>query len=130
MVQVQISTGLSNKKMQELTTMLNKTVNSKIVEAKFWENFTMAGQKVKSLFKVSKISLARLSTKTDYLSEVVHCKSLGDFNNSILRVRAITSLALIKLGIDGGGSFLKFPYLGQLFPYLGHLMCLSLFYVT
>ena len=59
-------------------------------------------------FIQSKISLARPPTKTDYLAEVVHCKSLGDFVNSILRVRAITSPPLIKLGIDGGGSFLKF----------------------
>ena len=68
----------------------------------------MAGQKVESLFKVSKISLARPSTKTDYLAEVVHCKSLRNFINSILRVRAITSPSLIKLSIDFGGSFLKF----------------------
>ena len=43
MVQVQINTGLSNKKMQELAVTLNKTTNSKIVETKFRENFTMAG---------------------------------------------------------------------------------------
>ena len=54
------------------------------------------------------MSLARPSTKTDFLAEVVHCKSLGDFINSILRVRAITSPPLIKLGIGGGRSFLKF----------------------
>ena len=68
----------------------------------------MAGQKIESLFKVSKISLSRPSTKTEFLAEVVHCKSLGDFINSILRVRAITSLPRIKLGIDGGGPFHKF----------------------
>ena len=38
----------------------------------------MAGRKVKSLYKVSKISLARPSTKTDYLAEVVHGKNLED----------------------------------------------------
>ena len=68
----------------------------------------MAGRKVEGLFKVSKISLTKPSTKTEDLVDVVHCKSLGDFYNSILSVRAITSLPLIKLGIDGGGSFLKF----------------------
>ena len=72
--------------MQELAVTLSKTTNLKIVETKFRENFTMAGQKVESLFKVCKISLERPSTKTDYLAEVVHCKSLGDFINSILRV--------------------------------------------
>ena len=105
MVQVQINIGLSNKKMQELAATLNKTTNSKIVETKFRENFTMAGRKVESLFKVSKISFANPLT---YLAEVVHCKSLRDFINLILRFRAITSPPLIKLGIDGGGSFLKF----------------------
>ena len=63
MVQVQINTGLSNKKMQELAVTLNKTTNSKIVETKFRENFTMAGRKVEGLFKVSKISLTKPSTK-------------------------------------------------------------------
>ena len=108
MVQVQINTGLSNKKMQELAVTLNKTTKSKIVETKFRENFTMAGRKIEGLFKVSKISLTKPSTKTENLVDVVHCKSLGDFYNSILSVRAITSSPLIKLGIDGGGSFLKF----------------------
>ena len=90
--------------MQELAATLNKTANSKIVETKFRKNFTMAGRNVESSFKVFKISLGRPSTKTDYLTEVVHCKSLGDFINSILRVRPITSPPLIKLGIDGGGG--------------------------
>ena len=107
MVQVQINTGLSNKKIKELAVTLNKTTNSKIVETRFRENFTMAGRKVEGLFKVSKISLTKPSTKTEDLVDVVHCKSLGDFYNSILSVRAITSSPLIKLGIDGG-SFLKF----------------------
>ena len=37
MVQVQINTGLSNKKMQELAVRLIKTTSSKIVETKFGE---------------------------------------------------------------------------------------------
>ena len=72
MVQIQINTGLSNKKMQELPVTLNKTTNLNIFETKFRENFTIAGLKVESLFKVSKISLARPSTKTNYVAEVVH----------------------------------------------------------
>ena len=55
--------------MQELALTLNKITNSNIVETKFRESFTMAGQKVEGLSKVSKISLARPSTKTDYLAE-------------------------------------------------------------
>ena len=68
----------------------------------------MAGRKVEILFKVSKISFARPSTKTDYFAEVVHCKSLVDFINIIFRVIAITLPPFIKRGIDSGGSFLKF----------------------
>ena len=55
----------------------------------------MAGQKVEKIL-------------FDYLAEVAHSKNVRDFINSILRVRAITSPPLIKLGIDGGGSFFKF----------------------
>ena len=38
----------------------------------------------------------------------VHCKSLRDFINSILKFQVITSPPFIKLGINGEGSFHKF----------------------
>ena len=44
------------KKMQELALALSKTTNSKIVEKKFRENFTMTSRKVENLFKALSVT--------------------------------------------------------------------------
>ena len=103
LVQVQVNTGLSNKKMRQLASTLNEASGGQLVKPNFRDDFASLGKQLKDYFLVSELDLQG-STK-----KIVHCKNLKDLVETVLERRNLSrDDVLIKMGIDGVGSFLKF----------------------
>ena len=105
LVQVQLNTGLSNTGMRKLVSTLNVASSSKIVEPHFQKKFSEAGKALLDYFSVSKIVVSKNNDQEE--RTIVHCTNLCSLVQEVLKVRNYSSENLIKLGIDGGGGFLK-----------------------
>ena len=105
LVQVQLNTGLSNTGMRKLVSTLNVASSSKIVEPHFQKKFSEAGKALLDYFSVSKIVVSKNNDQEE--RTIVHCTNLCSLVQEVLKVRNYSSENLIKLGVDGGGGFLK-----------------------
>nr|XP_047140951.1 uncharacterized protein LOC124816005 [Hydra vulgaris] len=106
MVQIQQNIGLSNNGMRKLGSALNQISPIRLVEPSFQQKFAQAGQKLCDHFTVSSITLA----ENNQISQVVHCQNLSSLSDVFLASRKMTDSAILKLGIDGEGSFLKVSF--------------------
>nr|XP_047146312.1 uncharacterized protein LOC124819137 [Hydra vulgaris] len=106
MVQIQQNIGLSNNGMRKLGSALNQISPIRLVEPSFQQKFAQASQKLCDHFTVSSITLA----ENNQISQVVHCQNLSSLSDVFLASRKMTDSAILKLGIDGGGSFLKVSF--------------------
>ncbi|XP_065641664.1 uncharacterized protein LOC105847267 isoform X1 [Hydra vulgaris] len=106
MVQIQQNIGLSNNGMRKLGSVLNQISPIRLVEPSFQQKFAQAGQKLCDHFTVSSITLA----ENNQISQVVHCQYLSSLSDVFLASKKMTDSAILKLGIDGGGSFLKVSF--------------------
>jgi hypothetical protein len=93
--------------MRQLASTLNKATGSRIVEPYFEQKFSAAGKKLSSFFALSKANILTDKGKAEEEKQIVHCKNLHDLTNQILFERDYSPNHIVKLGIDGGGSFLK-----------------------
>lgn len=106
MVQIQQNTGLSNNGMRKLGSALNQISPIRLVEPSFPLKFALAGQKLNDQFMVSNIRLA----ENGQTCQVVHCQSLSNLSDVFRASRKLSESSILKLGIDGGGSFLKVSF--------------------
>ena len=106
MVQIQQNTGLSNNGMQKLGSALNQIIPVRLVEPSFPLKFAQAGQKLNDQFIISSITLAENKESC----QVVHCQSLNSLSEAFKSAQKLTESAILKLGINGGGSFLKVSF--------------------
>ena len=100
------NTGLSNNGMRKLGSALNQISLVRLVEPSFPLKFAQAGQKLYNQFIVSSITL----TENKESCQVVHYQSLSSLSEAFKSARKLTESAILKLGIDGGGSFLKVSF--------------------
>ena len=105
LVNVQLNTGHSNTGMR-LASTLNKSTGIQLVEPYFKKKFAAAGQTLADFFTLSKSNFTMENGKQEKRS-MVHCKNLQDLTSHVLHSRDYSPQHLVKLGIDGGGSFLK-----------------------
>ena len=106
MVQIQQNTGLPNNGMQKLGSALNQIRPVRLVVPSFPLKFAQAGQKLHDQFIVSSITLAENKESC----QVVHCQSLSSLSGAFKSAQKLTESAILKLGIDGGGAFLKVSF--------------------
>jgi hypothetical protein len=107
MVKVQNNTGLSNNKIRGLASTLNKSFGARLVEPNFREDFASVGKKLEAFFTTT--TVCDSSKKDNSGTKVVHCISLSEFVAMVSEERGISkSSTITKIGIDGGGNFLKF----------------------
>ena len=106
MVHIQQNTGLSNNGMRKLGSTLNQISPLRLVEPNFQLKFAQAGQKVADHFTASSMNLS----EDNQTREVVHCHSLIDLSVNVQVSRNLGDSVILKLGIDGGGSFLKVSF--------------------
>ena len=92
--------------MRKLGSTLNKISPLRLVEPNFQLKFAQAGQKVADHFTISSMNLS----EDNQTREVVHCHSLIDLSVNVQVSRNLGDSVILKLGIDGGGSFLKFSF--------------------
>ncbi|XP_012562124.1 uncharacterized protein LOC105847241 [Hydra vulgaris] len=107
MVGVQIGTRLSNRGMSKLASSLNQATPLRIVEKNFREKFDSFRKSLSEHFETKAI---RDSTKNDdqHPSQLlVFCPDVGSLANHVIKVMNVSGDPLIKIGIDGGGGFLK-----------------------
>ena len=105
LVQVQLNTGLSNLGMKKLASTINRVSDTKIVETSFLAKFEAIGKQLSEFFTQTSIQVLSESNSTDFV--VVHCKDLAELLNEVLLSRRVFQNHIVKLGIDGGGGFLK-----------------------
>ena len=105
LVQVQLNTGLSNLGMKKLASTINRVSDTKIVETSFLAKFEAIGKQLSEFFTQTSIQVLSESNSTDFV--VVHCKDLAELLNEVLLSRRVFQNHIFKLGIDGGGGFLK-----------------------
>ena len=103
LVNVQLNTGLSNTGMRLLASTLNKSTGIRLVEPYFEQKFAAAGQTLADFFTLLESNFTMEKGKEEKRS-MVH---LQDLTNHVLHSRDYSPQHLVKLGIDGGGSFLK-----------------------
>ena len=106
MVQKQQNTGLSNNGMQKLGSALNQISPVRLVEPSFPLKFTQACQKLHDQFIVNSITLAESKESC----QVIHCQSLSSLSEAFKSAQKLSEPAILKLGIDGGSSFLKVSF--------------------
>ena len=86
---------------QPLTKLLNE------VEPNFRAKFQLKSKLLSDFFTQTTVS-SQLENSTEQTENlVVHCKSLKELIDEVLLTRKVFSDHLIKVGIDGGGGFLK-----------------------
>ena len=101
--QVQVYTGLSNKGMKSLASILDHVLDQRVVEKNFHAKFVAFCQQLSEDFVISTVS-----TSTDQGSlakTVVNCLSLKDFLQKVTQHRGTSKDHIVKLGIYGGGGF-------------------------
>ena len=110
MVQIQQNIGLSNNGMKKLGAALNH------VNLLDWWSQTFSRNLLKQI-SVSQAPKTNLSLQCDqclslwqHIRQVVHCHSLIDLSDRFIVSRNLNASAIVKLGIDGGGSFLKVSF--------------------
>ena len=107
LVKVQVNTGLSNNKIRGLATTLNKSFGARLIEPNFRGGFANIGKQLESFFTVTTVH--DTSKKESPAITVVHCNNLSEFAAMVSDRRGISKPSSItKIGIDGGGNFLKF----------------------
>jgi hypothetical protein len=110
LVQVQNQIGLSNRGMNMLASTLNKVVPQRVVEKNFREKFESLGKQLSDLFVTSEITDTSKSTSQESKHLLVYCNDMEALRNTVAEVRGPQSDQLIKVGIDGGGGFVKVSF--------------------
>ena len=87
--------------MIQLALILNNVLAHRIVEPNFPQKFQKINKSLSDNFTISSI-LKGSKSKT-----VVHCKSLKELLEEMIKTRNLTPNHIVKSGIDGGGGFLK-----------------------
>ena len=111
---IQTDLGLSNKKTRVLAQDLRLATDSrKAVESGFKESIVKHSHSLDDYFKMVKISYTRIDKDTKVTEHfeqcTVVCNDLPKFIDLVLQKRSLEDCEslLIKVGIDGGGGFLK-----------------------
>lgn len=107
LLNVQLNTGLSNTGMRQLASTLNKATETRLVEPFFQQKFAAVGKSLNDFFQLSVVNISAEKGKAEEKRTIIHCKNLEDLTNKVLLSREYGSNHFVKLGIDGGGSFLK-----------------------
>ena len=107
LVQVQLNTGLSNIGMEKLASTINQVAKSRIVEPNFRAKLQPKSKLLSDFFTQTTISSQPENSTEQTKNLIVHCKSLEGLFGEVLLSRKVFSDHLIKVGIDGGGGFLK-----------------------
>ena len=93
--------------MRQLASTLNKVTKTQLVEPFFQQKFAAAGKSLTNFFQLSVVQISAEKEKAQKQKQVIHCKNLENLPNKVLLARDYSTNYFIKLGIDGGGSFLK-----------------------
>ena len=97
---------ISNNGMRKLGSTLNQISPLRLVEPNFQLKFAQAGQKVADHFTISSMNMS----EDNQTREVVHCHFLIDLSVKVQVSKNLGDSVVLKLGIDGGGSFLKVSF--------------------
>ena len=92
--------------MRKLKSALNQISPIQLVEPSFKQKFAQAGQMLGDYFTVTSVSLSGSNEER----QVVHCHSISNLSDVFQASRKLTDSTISKLGIDGGGSFLKVSF--------------------
>ena len=106
MINVQLNTDLFNTKMWKLGSTLNKSTGFRLVESYFTQKLMVEGKKLSEFFTLSKVNIFKEQEITTENKDIVHCINLEELINHVLFEMEHLTDHLIKLGTDGGGSFL------------------------
>ena len=93
--------------MKKLASTINQDAKSRIVEPNFRAKFQLKSKLLSDFFTQTTISLQPENSTEQTENLVAHCKSLEELIDEVLLPRKVFSDHLIKVGIDGGGGFLK-----------------------
>ena len=106
LIGIQNQTSLSNNKVRQLASYLNTVVPKVKVEKNFQQNFAEQGKILEKFFTSTKDQLMK---KEDFIDrDVVYCPNLEELVWFILDQRRLAPPeSLIKISLDGGGSFFK-----------------------
>ncbi len=107
MIEIQQATRLSNTKMRNLASVINKsTPKNSGIEPYFQKKFAEAGQVLKDHFHSESIKLEYKGEEVE--RTVVSCTNLDNFVQELLGVRSLSPHdSLSKLSLDNGGGFFK-----------------------
>ena len=109
LVNVQLTTGLSNNGLKKLVRIVNQISSSKMVEPNCYMNFLRAGQHLSDFFTCSDLKITDGIEDSATVRVVAHCIDLSSFVNHVIQSLKISGGFFVKLRIDGGKKgFLKF----------------------
>ena len=107
---MQHNTGLSNSGVKKLVSTLNQVVSSRIVVKNFLSKFDQLSKKLESHFTKTWIKVATDKGTNQVDKLVIHCKDLKALCQQVLETRNLSDDYIMKLGVDGGGGFLKVSF--------------------
>nr|XP_012558535.2 uncharacterized protein LOC105845381 [Hydra vulgaris] len=102
LAKVQANTGLSNNGIKRLAATINQSTSQQIVEKNYAINFDKFSKQLVHHFTSSLIQDHAGCVRT-----VIHCKNFHELKNEIIAMRSTSKNHIVKVGIDGGGGFLK-----------------------
>nr|XP_047138903.1 uncharacterized protein LOC124814863 [Hydra vulgaris] len=106
LAQVQLNTGLSNSGIKKLTSTIMHVSSAKVLEPNILHKFQDLGKSLEEHFTQTPTTFISSDQKKSQ-SVVIHCKNLQALTEEVLLSRKVFSKHIIKLGINGGGGFLK-----------------------
>ena len=103
--------GWNNSSWLEQQQLVGTTAvgwnNSSWLEQQQLVGTTAVGRSLDDYFKLTTVNISTEKGKSKEKKLIVYCKNLQELTNKVLLDRDYTPDYLDKLGIDGGGSFLK-----------------------
>ena len=107
---VQRNCNLSNEKIYQIGSVLRSSLGRKSVESNLKDHMQAEGKKLEDFFKVEYLTFERTNENGEiYETEVptVLCSDLNKFVTYIKNEREMTYATENRVGIDGGGGFVK-----------------------
>ena len=106
---VQLNLNLSNKKLNQMGSVLRSSLGKKSVEPGLRAHIRSMGESLEKYFKVEFLQFERKNKDTNEINEefvpAVVCSDLEEFINHIKQRRDIDYEVINKIGIDGGNFF-------------------------